>query len=279
MAIVPAGLLYPIDGPLPRRRKYDLLSAVEFVDTGTVHSEAGVQVYPYPPDLPDTHNPCSDGSLNVKDEGTPTEVVQFGGFTAYLPISCTTRGMGDDTRFRNRAVRAMQAKESYAVERQLALDVASIGNPHLTEGGITPLGGAAVSPMEGLALIENSIAATTAERGLIHADPATVTAWSREFLVFHESGELITVNGTPVVAGAGYVGLFPSDEAEPTDDQAWVFATGPVQVLQSEIFVIPGTIAEAVDRTFNDVTYRAERNFVVDWDHAYLAEVLIDRSI
>lgn len=279
MTIVPAGLLYPIDGPLPRRREYDLLSAVQFVDTGTVHSEAGVQVYPFPTDLPALHNPCSDGSYGTKDEGTPTEVVQFGGFTAYLPISCTTRGIGDDAAFVNRARVAFAAKESYAVELQLSRDYAVIGNPHLTQGGITPLGGGAVKPSEALALIENSIAADTAIQGLIHADPATVTAWSREFLVFHEGGELVTTNGTRVVAGAAYVGIHPADEAAPGTSQAWVFATGPVQVLRSEVYVVPDTIEEAVDRTFNDVTYRAERNYVVDWDTAYLAEVLADRSL
>lgn len=279
MTIVPAGLLYPIDGPLPRRRKYDLLSQVQFVDTGTVHSEAGVQVYPYPTDLPGVHNPCNAGSYGIKDDGSPTEVVEFGGFTAYLPISCTTRGIGNDEAFVNRARLAFLAKESYAVELELGRDYAGIGNPHLTQGGIAPLSAAAVKPSEALALLENAIAADTAIEGLIHADPATVTAWAREFLVFHEGGELVTTNGTPVVAGAGYVGIHPADESAPGDTQGWAFATGPVQALRSEVFVIPDTIKEAVDRTFNDVTYRAERNYVVDWDTAFLAEVLADRSL
>lgn len=282
VTIVPAGLLYPIDGPLPRRRKYDLLSAVQFVDTGTVHSESGVQVYPFPTDLPALHNPCSSGagSYGTKDEGTPTVVVNFGGFTAYLPISCTTRGIGDDAAFVNRARVAFAAKESYAVELQLSRDYAVIGNPHLTQGGLTALGAGAVTPYEALALIENSIAAETAIEGLIHADPATVTAWAKDVLVVDDGGVLVTVaNGTRVVSGAGYVGIHPADEAAPGTSQAWVFATGPVQVLRSEMYVIPETIEEAVDRTFNDVTYRAERNYVVDWDAAYLAEVLADRSL
>ena len=279
MTIVPAGLLYPIDGPLPRRRPYDLLSAVEFVETGTVHSEAGVQVYPFPTDLPAVHNPCSGGSYGEKDDGTPTEVVEFGGFTAYLPISCTTRGIGSDAAFVNRARVAFEAKESYAVELELGRDYAGIGNPHLTQGGISPLSGAAVKPSEALALIENAIAADTAVQGLIHADPATITAWSREFLVFHEQGMLVTTNGTRVVAGAAYVGIHPSDKAAPSATQSWAFATGPVQVLRSEVFVIPDNIKEAVDRTFNDVVYRAERNYVVDWDSVFLAEVLLDRSL
>ncbi len=279
MAIVPAGLLYPIDGPLPRRRPFDLLSAAEIVDTGDPHSLAGAQVYPYPPDLPGVHNPCSGGSYGLKDEGEGTDVARFGGFTAYLPISCTTRGVGDDTRFRNRAIRAFEAKESYAIELELGRDYAGIGNPHLTQGGITPLSAAAVKPSEGLARIENSIAAETAVMGLIHADPATVSAWSREFLVFHEGGKLVTTNGTEVVSGAGYVGIHPSDKAAGTATQSWVFATGPVQVQHGAVFVNPETIAEATDRAYNIVVYRAERNVVVDWDTTYLSEVLIDRSL
>lgn len=279
MPIVPAGLLYPFDGPLPRRRPFDLLSAVELVDPGDLHAFAGVQVYPYPPDLPAVHNPCSGGSYGEKDEGEATTTVDFGGFTAYLPISCTTRGMGDATRFRNRAIRALEAKESYAVELELGRDYAGIGNPHLTQGGITPLSAAAVKPSEGLALLENSIAGDTAAMGLIHADPGTVTAWSREYLVFERNNRLVTMNGTEVVAGAGYVGIHPSDQPEAGATESWVFATGPVQVLRDVVKVIPDQIEEAVDRTFNVVVYRAERNFVVDWDTAYLSEVLIDRSL
>jgi hypothetical protein len=191
---------------------------------------------------------------------------------------CTTRGIGDDVAFKNRAVRALAARESFGVEIQLARDVGAIGNAHLTQGGITPLAAGAVSPSVGLALLENAIG-ETAQQGVIHADPATVSAWSKEFLVFHEGGDLLTVNDTPVAAGAGYIGIHPVDRGGPGANQAWVFATGPIQVVRSEPFVIPETIAEAVDREFNDVVYRAERNYVVDWDTALLAEVLIDRSL
>lgn len=279
MTLIASAPLWPVDGPLPRRRPYDLLSTVEFVDPGDDHAQAGVQVYPYPTALPAVHNPCAGGSYGLKDEGEPTDVSRWLGFTVYLPIFCTTRGIGDDMAFRNRAVRALEATESYAVESELARDIGGLGNAHLTQGGITPLSAAAVRPSEGLALLENSIAATTARMGMIHADPATVTAWAREFLVFHEGGKLLTTNGTPVAAGAGYVGIHPADESAPSATQAWAFATGPVQALRSEIYVIPETIKEAVDRTFNDVTYYAERNYSVWWDLALLSEVLIDRSL
>lgn len=278
MAIVPAGLLYPIDGPLPRRRRYDLLSVVEVVDPGTVHAEAGVQVYPYPPDLPAIHNPCSGGSYGEKDEGEGTEVVDFGGFTVYLPIKCTTRGIGDDVAFKNRAVRALAARESYGVEIQLARDVGGIGNAHLTQGGIIPLLAGATKPSVALAALENAIA-ETAQQGVIHADPATVSAWSKEFLVYKEGDHLTTVNDTLVVAGSGYVGIHPVDQGGPGTNQSWVFATGPVQVVRSSPFVIPENIKEAVDRTFNVVVYRAERNYVVDWDADLLVEILVDRSL
>ncbi len=280
MTIVQAGLLADISGPLPRRRAFDLLSTVEFVDAD-FHARAGVQIWPYPPALPGVHNPCSEatGSSGLKDEGEPTAAVDFGGFTVYLPITCTTRGMGEWEEFKRRAVVAMEARESYAVELELARDVAGIGNPHLTQGGITPLSGAAVSSSEGLALLENAIASETAQAGMIHADPATVTAWARDFLVYKENDALVTTNGTRVAAGAGYVGIHPSDESAPPADGAWAFATGFVQVVRSDIYGIPDEVKEAVDRTFNVVTFRAERDYVAGWDGSFLAEVLIDRSI
>lgn len=282
MALVPAGLLEVINGPLPRRRPFDLLHYAYDVTPEGTHWEAGADVYPYPGGLPDTHNPCSGGSYGTKDEGEPTSAVQFGGFTAYLPITCTTRGMGSWEEFKSRAEAVLVAKQSYAVELELAYDDAGIGNPHLTEGGITPLGGGtAKKPVEGLALLEDSIAAETAASGVIHAAPSLVAAWSREFLVFHEGNHLVTANGTWVVAGAAYASarFHPSDKSAAGATQNWAFATGDVQYMQSEMLPLPETVKEAVDREQNVVTFRAERSFVVDWDHTFLAEVLIDRSL
>lgn len=280
--LVPAGLLVYLNGPLPQRRPFDLLSEAQFPEHSQwgEHWQAGVQVYPYPTDLPGVHAPCAGGgSYGTKADGDAPPLPQFGGFTAYLPITCTARGMGQWDAYMRRAEIAFEAKVSYAVELELMFDAAGVGNPHLASGDADNLSAAAVKASEGLALLENAIAGDTAVVGLIHADPATVTAWSREFLVFHEGGRLRTTNGTPVVAGAGYVGAHPSNKPVPGATQAWAFATGPVQVLQTGIYGIPEVVEEAVDREFNVVTFLAEENIVVDWDTAFLAEVLIDRSL
>lgn len=279
--LVPAGPLFVINGPIPRRRPFDLLHYAYDVTPEGTHWEAGTQVYPYPDALPSTHNPCANGSYGTKDEGDPTSVPQFGGFTAYLPITCTTRGMGSWEEFKRRTEAVFVNKESFAVELELAYDDAGLGNPHLTEGGITPLSAAAVKPSEGLALLEDAGASETAAGIVIHAAPSLVAVWSREFLVFHEGNDLVTANGTKVVAGAGYASarFHPSDKPAAGATQNWAFATGDIQYMRSEIMPLPESVKEAVDREQNVVTFRAERNYVVDWDYTFLAEVLIDRSL
>lgn len=288
MTLVPAGPLFVIEGPLPQKRFSTLLDVAQYPDAqfnpNDEHWMGGTQVYPYPTDLPGLQNPCAAGSYGEKDEGEAPPLPQFGGFTVYLPMTCTTRGMGTWDRFKERASIALEAKESYAVELELANDAAGLSQPHLNSGDADVLGGGAVSPAEGLALLETA-GSLTAEGYIIHATPATVTSWDGAAFGIHKDGRILrTVLETPIAVGAGYIDTHPSNQPALTPvldggTQEWAYVTGPVQVMKSEIFPTPFDVKEAVDREFNVVTFRAERNFVVDWDTALLAAVLIDRSL
>ena len=91
--------------------------------------------------------------------------------------------------------------------------------------------------------------------------------------------------GTLVAVGAGYIGVVPDGEAALAADQEWAFATGFVQVRRGELFVNPAVYSQAIDRAFNEVTYYAERNYLLSWvgrqdgsDANHIqAGVLIDR--
>lgn len=238
-----------------------------------LHWINGVSVYPYPVDLPGVWDPCSTGTYRTKEEGSGVPLPSFAAFVVYLPITCSAISMGSPTDFSQRAEVAMDAVESFAVEQQLSQGIAIGTNPYFADAAADVLaGGAAVSPAVGLSYLEDAIGAT-GKKGMIHATPGVISQW---FEGERQDNPLTTVVGTSVVSGGGYIGAFPSGEAAAAAGQAWAFATGPVQVRHSPVSVMD--IADVLDRSNNDVTFRAERYVLANWDTALQAAVLIDWS-
>lgn len=268
-----------IDGPLPVAAPYGLTTTpgviVEELDG---HWQAGVAVESYPTDVPLTHDPCSVGTLRVKEEGEEPPFPEFSSFTAYFPMTCSGLGLGNSAgaeRMRNRARLALEATESYAVERELAEAPSATDRPHLTDAALQyPVGMAAVSPRAGVEALENAIG-LTARQGFIHIDPATgasLLAWD----VLEADGRTMrTRRGNTVIIGNGYIGSGPG--GAPTGRQSWMYATGPVRVIRSDVFV--PDLQSALDRETNLATFRAEREYVAYWDTALQAAVLADRSL
>jgi hypothetical protein len=262
-----------IDGPLPVARPYGLLSVPGVLITGDGRWLNGVNVDGYPSEVPTLWDPCSSGTYRDKDEGSARPGGLFAAFTAYVPITCSAMSIGRDWRaFANRAELVLDATLSFAAEEALSMGVTGQVNPFLGDGGVTILGGGAVTPGVGLSWLENAIG-QTGRGGIIHATPPVVTAWS-EFL--HEDEETIyTFNGTPVAAGAGYIGATANGSAA-ASGQAWAFASGPVQVRFSDTQLVGDDISGTLDTSNNDVTFRAERYGLATWDTALQAAVLID---
>ena len=279
------GPLFAIDGPRPSAPRYTLVNAATIIPVTDEHIWNGVAVYPFPSDLPDGWDPCppesrgSEANAAPKSSGSGTTEADFGALTVYLPITCSAFGIGDDAEFRNRAIIAMTAREAYEVEYEFWTGTTLPATPHLTDANGTVLNsGVATNLLNGLALLEEAIAATGIQ-GVIHATPGTVSAWSSTFQVFREGNQLITALGTRVVPGYGYDGSQPENTSfsAPSGTEAWAYATGPIEMRRSDVFTVPGTLREALDRSTNTVTFRAERYYVTDWDTTLQAGVLIDR--
>lgn len=102
-------------------------------------------------------------------------------------------------------------------------------------------------------------------RSYIHAQPRVVTAWMSRGLVepSPDGTYLRTRLGTVVVAGVGYTGGAPGDEAS-TGSMAgsWAYGTGPVRVAVSEASAVLWG-PETVDRTLNDRVVRMERDVAI----------------
>ncbi len=240
---------------------------------------AGGQVYPYPSlDDGDTHNPCASGTNREKPDGGTVPMPEFAAFTAYVSETCTARGIGDDEAFAYRAVTALNALEAAIVEREFATGRAMPSNPYLADANVDILVASPLSPVEAMAQLENAIAAT-GKMGMIHVDPGTATALAAATALDKEGAYLrAKATGTPIVVGYGYLGVAPDGEGVPASTAGWAWATGPVQIRRSEVALLPGSIAEALDRMDNTVTYRAERHYLVDWDTELQAAVLVNRT-
>lgn len=261
-----------LDGPIPVAPPYCLLNVPGVLRENDGNRWInGASVWAYPVDEPLTWDPCSSGTFRTKAEGGSNPLPVFGSFVVYLPITCSSAYIGDPDSFRDRGRAALEAVESYAVESALSQGAPLSTNPFFGDAAVTLLAaGAAVTPEVGLSYLEDAIG-ETGRMGMIHCTPSVASQW---FDQDRFDSPLTTANGTPVAAGGGYIGAQPTGGAAPSAGQSWAFATGPVEVRHAEAEVM--RISEVLDRSNNDVTYRAERYVLATWDTALQAAVLID---
>jgi hypothetical protein len=260
MSMLTFGPPVVLDGPLPEAPKHCLLNVPGVVvDPGDERYLNGAQIYGYPVSLPTSWDVCSEGTFRPKADGDDFPVPVFASFVLYLPISCSAMSIGNPDEFRDRARKALDARESWGVEQVLSQGNGIASNPYFGDVGVVlPAGNGAVSPAAGLAYLEEAIGAT-GQRGLIHSTPGPVSRWFEL-----DTDALVTSNGTPIASGGGYAGVVPTGGTAAGAGQSWVFATGPVEVRHTEGEVLD--ISEVLDRSNNDVTYRAERHVLATWD-------------
>lgn len=269
-------------GPPPPQAPYGLTNTPgTIIDQGDVHVLGGVGVDSYPADLPRAHGPCSSGSDRIKATGDMPPAPEFSSFTIYIPITCVGGGLGNEAGaqlLRDRVRQAFEARESFGVEQEFALAVTDpTDRAHLTDGNLDVLGGGAVGPKEALALLENAIG-LTAQSGFIHVDPAGADMWFASGLLEAQGAQLKTKRGNTVIIGNGYIGVQPDDAVgDLGEDSSWAFGTGPVRLSRDGVEVI-ATTRESMDYSTNEVTFRAERNYVAYWDTSLQVGVEIDRS-
>lgn len=272
-----------LDAPLPRPPLRSLIrsSGAATPVPDETHWQAGANIYPYPDAMPDSIDPCATGSFRQKlapeSVGLPDP---FKAFTAYLGEMCHSAGIGDWDAFRRRADVAMEARTSWALERQLAWGLYESDNPYLADTDVDlPAGAGAVAAAVALAWLEGYIA-ERGQQGVIHMTPE-VAAYLGFTHLYIDGGQMrVLGTGTPVIVGQGYSDLAgssnfaPDGGSEAASGQSWIFASSPIIYRYGEILSLPETIGEALDRSNNEVTYRAERDLWVAFDGGPHAAVL-----
>ena len=259
----------------------------------------GVEVYPYPPGQASAYETCGSGTGTdqTKDFGVELQHPQFGAITVYIAESCKSYKVWNQDEFKARAVTSLTAVQGSALARQLLAGEADPLSPFLADGsGRFPLGNTATNAMNALSALENEIG-LSGQLGLIHCSPGFAAALRQFFLADNRTGVIRTINGNVVIPDAGYarspipgnggVGYgSPSGHPGATGTQEWIYATGPIDVRLSEIFVIPEQVSQALDRGTSDgattgrpnvFTYRAERYALATWDTELQVAVLADR--
>lgn len=196
--------------------------------------------------------------------------------TTYLAVgrdSCTTYGwpMAD---YQGRAREHLEASRSRAVEFELWTG-ALTSNPSFNGGGAVTVG-TGQSRALGLALLVQAIAEGVGGEGVVHARPKLVELWGAARLVERDDrGVLVTTTGTPVVAGSGYPGTGPADQA-PTATSEWAFATDAIAVHEGAVVVYPDSMGDATNHMTNVVEFRAEQPMLALWGGCTLAAVEIN---
>lgn len=280
MSSVTFGPPVVIDGPLPVAPLRSLLTVPGVLQEGagdTAHERwmNGLALFGYPVGLPETWDPCGDASPeNTKSDESSILTPDFAAFVAYIPVTCSSFSLATDPAgFAQRAEIALDARISYAFEAALAKGVPMSNNPSLSDANVDVLAsGAAVSPEVGLAWLEEAVG-QTGQEGMLHATPGVVSRWF-DVTGIEPSDPLRTPTGSIVVSGGGYVGATPFGESAAAAGESWVYATGPVQAWLAKEPTL--NIKDVLDRSNNDVTFRAEKYALVEWDTSLQAAVLID---
>lgn len=241
-----------------------------------------------------TPNGCADGGIvsaqcppepETKIEEDLPAIVTYIPFAVYASARCST--MGGPVSMDYLMARAAQVLDA-VTDKQLESEfwtgayaqANNLPNDYLansaTMENLTPnadiIGGAYA-----LAALQMYLAdCHDGGQGMIHATRATITMWFAQNAGLYRAGDLILdAFDNIIVPGVGYDGSGPTGP-EPDADTAWAYATSLVEVKIGAVDPIPASVAQAVNRSTNDATFRAEKPVAAFWDGCCHAGVRVN---
>ena len=140
---------------------------------------------------------------------------------------------------------------------------------------VTAAGGSPVansfSMENGLAAMEDALAACTDGQRVIHAPPSVVSHWDMGGALRFEGGRIWTIRNTLVISDSGYDGSGPVSLGQPAAAPAgvWIYGTGPLLLrLDSNVTVLPplSDLPASIRFATNDQTFYAEKLAMITWD-------------
>lgn len=254
-----------------RPKPYGLFSVATVLEAGSGgHWENGVVFQSDNCTTGDTFGGrCPDVSAD-KDLANETPTLYGDPFTVTDTLSCGMTSADWRTEAERRVRYRLSLSEEYQVEKTFYTGIVRLtGSTTRTTwptlaGKQTVVVGSAATPYDpeyGLGLLEMALASSSRVAGVIHMPPVMVPALRDQFR--STQGVLRTVQETPVAVGAGYTLAGPDGVITP--GTAWLYATGPVVIRRSEVFV-PGTERERFSHATNWYRLIAERVYVIAVD-------------
>ena len=205
---------------------------------------------------------------NNKDLSANSQYVSGFRFSAYGGITC--QAVGQDRAGRLAEVeRVFRSGESTAIERAMMSTRFAEGAPFEVDGDapweaptdLTPAGGA-VTPKEGLALLEEFAGNGYVGRPIIHVPRSIGSLLLNNNGAVWDGDALRTNFGSGIAAGAGYSDPNTSPDGTPAAaGERWIYATGEVSIHQGNVI-----IRDDMAYASNDVVVLAERPYVVAVD-------------
>lgn len=191
---------------------------------------------------------------------TRPEIVASDPITAYAGIECSTFGI-TQAEAEAMALDALRRGEQRVVEdfflRQVLCPLAV---------DVTPAAGA-VSPLLGVALLEEWLDAETGGPGLIHAGVAAgVLLGASDALCGCAEDCPSSLAGSSLVVGGGYGRGLSGDDCDtaPAAGEAWIYVTPPVRVRRDARHLVPSGQVGSVNTRTNDRRVLAESTFVAE---------------
>lgn len=278
MPIAPPALVVGVPRqPLP----YGLTSVLTFRPAGASRWEGGVQ---FEVGTCDPADGIGEATIDIRNNqpiypGLPKSLDSNGvgageasPFTVYGHFTCSPVGWTPSTA-QDKADEHLLAREIARVEQ--ALWTGDLGNvPSLQDAGTTTLG-TGLSPVEGLAALEQWLGITYGSLGVIHMSRGLAELLLSGYALVTRGNGLYTQLGTPVIAGAGYPGTGPAGQAVAVGEAGWMYATPALFGYRSEVFTSSATPGDLLDRAMNDMYAVAERTYLLGFDPCGVAAVSV----
>lgn len=258
------------DAPACIPARYGLLSVAEVEDVADGHWLAKFHTELESCDDLEVRAIHCEGDARTEPKLTegPLDFPESDPFTLVAPFECSTGGMTLSEAWDHAAAR-LDAGEDRALERTFwtgrdrflnELGGTLGGDPGALD--LTPIAGTA-SITEGVALLEQWAGENMPCAPTLHASRGLGVYLAERHLI-EPSGNVMYSRGTGsrVAIGGGYSSTGPDGVAAPAGE-GWLWVTGSIKVLRGPVWFTPdrGDMGAAVDRTINDITVFAERNY------------------
>lgn len=250
------------DAQTPPDPRFGLLSASRLVEQMEPHAHNGV-MYETVCDpkvrLYEVDTGCPDTEPATKVGDRSTSVTKASPFAVYAVEQCldgrTSQQM--QTALRRRLLRG----ERHVVEAAVYHGLAG-ASPYLRHEDTTVINDGEPLPVAAAVGALEQRLALAGRTATIHAPRWMAAVMDAAGLLHRQGPHLRTILGTPIAFGSAYTGQPP---AGVEDEQAWLYATGPVTVRRSEVIEPARLDQGAFNIRTNTPFVLAERVYVVDW--------------